>query len=474
MIFIKQYYLECLSHASYLVGDTRSGRAVVIDPQRDVQQYLDDAKANGLGIERVIHTHIHADFISGQLELAAVTGASICYGQSKATFGFPVEQLVDQQRLDMGDLSLIVLATPGHTPESICLLAVDLTGNRPDSLFTGDTLFVGDVGRPDLAAGGGSPTLMAQQLHHSIHNQLLTLDDATVVYPAHGAGSACGKSLSSKSSSTIGEQRRTNYALQPMTRDEFVEAVLTGQTAPPRHFANNVAVNLVGASILGDCPVIPRLSDDEFLALTVAGIAVLDIRSASDFAKGHVHRSINIGLEGRVAEFAGQLLEPSSPLVLVCSQDQHIEAAKRLARTGFDQVIGFWEPANDASSIAVSTSLRLAPLEFQSSMTLRGVQIVDVRNSTELAGGIVPGAICIPLTQLRERADELSVHLPTVVYCAGGYRSSIAVSLLRVLGFTVSGDVDGGFQAWASANLTIEAPSWVGSVVNERPTTCSR
>ena len=326
MIF-QQYYLSCLSHASYLIGDEGTGDAVVVDPQRDVSRYIDDAEASRLKIRHVIETHLHADFVSGHLELAAATGADICYGRGAET-SFPVRTLGDGERLSLGQVELEVRATPGHTPESISLVVWDRgdggQGSAPWGVLTGDTLFVGDVGRPDLTAGvepGVTVADMARQLYRSLQEQLLTLPDATRVFPAHGAGSACGKSLSTETSSTLGEQRATNHALRLEGEDAFVAAITEGQPARPHYFAYDATRNREARGLLDEHTVPPPMSLQEVLAVQAGGGVVLDTSPPEEFARAHLRGSVNVGLEGRFAEYAGDVLEPGTPIVLVAEEE---------------------------------------------------------------------------------------------------------------------------------------------------------
>ncbi|MCU1380257.1 MAG: sulfurtransferase [Acidimicrobiales bacterium] len=437
-----QYQLGCLSLFSYLVGDERTGRAVVIDPQRDIGQYLADADAGGLQIERVIETHVHADFVSGHLELARATGAAISYGAG-ADVEFPIEPLVHGTRLVLGDVELEVRATPGHTPESISLVVWD--GGAPWGVLTGDTLFIGDVGRPDLlAAAGTTADALARQLHHSLHEQLLTLPDATRVFPAHGAGSSCGKALSAATESTIGEQRATNYALQPMDEETFVTVVTEGQSVPPPYFAFASTENRRAHSLLDDV-VLPRLH----LADVPDDAVVLDCRAAETFASGHLRGSLNVGIDGRFAEYVGDVVAPGRPVVLVTDPGREDEARVRLARIGFDTVVGAIANVDallTADPERAATAARLPAADVAT--WAEDAQVVDVRNPGEVAGGGAPGAVAIPLAALVNRLGELDPGRPVVVYCAGGYRSSIAASVLRAAGFERVADVLGGWPAW--------------------------
>jgi hydroxyacylglutathione hydrolase len=456
MIF-RQYYLECLSHASYLVGDPTTGEAVVVDPQRDVQLYLDDAAASGLRIVKVLETHIHADFLSGHLELAAATGAAIGYGRAAAgRVEFPIETYADGDRITLGEVVLEIRETPGHTPESISIV-VHPSGadSAPEAVLTGDTLFIGDVGRPDLlVAAGMTADELARQLYRSLHERLLTLPDATKVYPAHGAGSACGKNLSTETVSTIGEQRRTNYALAPMSEDAFIEAVTQGQTVAPMYFAFAAGRNREMRDLLRDVEV-PALSLDEVLAQVAAGAVVLDGRPDTAFAAAHLRGSVNVGLGGRFAEYAGEVIAPDTPIVLVTDPGREAEAKTRLARIGFDRVVGVLaDPlaafADHPEHVASLSRLSAAVLAERIA-EVPGLVLVDVRNAGEVAGGTIPGARNIPLPALVRRLDELDPAAPTVVFCAGGYRSAIASSLLRSKGFADVSDLLGGFGAWSGS-----------------------
>ncbi len=463
MIFLKQYYLSCLSHASYLVGDLTTGRAVVVDPQRDVEQYLDDAVSNGLKIERVIQTHIHADFVSGQLEIAQATGATISYGHtSNTTFAFPVDFLSHYQQLALGEVELTILATPGHTEESICIHIADSRDGYPGAVLTGDTLFIGDVGRPDLvSAKDADPAKMARVLYYSLHEHLLTLPDETIVYPAHGAGSACGKRMSTEIISTIGEQRLTNYALQPMNIEKFVELVLSGQTPPPQYFGHAAAKNRQMHQSAEGLRFIPSLDRKETEGFGRSGVTLLDVRVSAEFATGHLLDSINVGLDGRFAEYVGQVVDAKSDIVIIGHRGDEIEAALRLSRIGFDSVVG----VHYIEAIgAPSFSQRLNAEMVSDYLADEGrVQILDVRTSGEVASGMIPGALHLPLSELTKRSQELPPYIPTIVYCAGGYRSSIAASLLRSLGFNVLGDLIGGIGAWTAAELPLDVSSKASS-----------
>jgi hydroxyacylglutathione hydrolase len=450
-----QYYLDCLSQASYLVADEESKVAVVVDPRRDIQTYLDDAAADGMTIGYVVETHFHADFLSGHLELAEATGAEIVYG-SAAQAQYPIRRVVDRERIALGDPETGVVLefreTPGHTPESISVVIWERGDDaEPFGVLTGDTLFIGDVGRPDLLASVGvTADELARQLYVSVHDKLLALPDGTKVFPAHGAGSACGKSLSTETVSTIGEQRRTNYALAPMGVDEFVAAVTEGQSSAPAYFGYNAGLNKAERDLLDTEPPRP-LTMDEVLAAQADGAAVVDTRSDVEFAQGHLLGSINVGQEGRYAEYVGTVVPPGTAIVVVTDPGDEREAKLRLARIGFDTVVGAL--AGGAPTLAerpdlVIPSSRLTVAQLQDRMRDRPVQLVDIRNPGEVALGTIPGAEVIPLAELRAQVSQLRLDEPIVLYCAGGYRSSIATSLLRSMGAADVSDLLGGYTAW--------------------------
>lgn len=442
-----QYYLDCLSQASYLIGDTTTGRAVVVDPRRDIDEYVTDASEMGLTIELILETHFHADFLSGHLELAQATGAEIAYAEAAET-AFASRKLADGEKISLGDVQLEIRHTPGHTPESMSIVVWENAGDaEPWGVLTGDTMFIGDVGRPDLLSSiGFTREDLASQLYDSLQNKLLTLPDSTRVWPGHGAGSSCGKNLSSDTSSTIGAQRETNYALQAPDRSAFVELVTTGQPVAPSYFAYDAMLNRQERDLLDEHTPPTSLNSDEVRTAVAAGAAVLDGRSPEEFAVSHVPGSINVGLGGRYAEFAGAVLSPDTDIVLVADADRVIEARNRLARIGFDRVIG--SPANPSDLMSASAE-RLSAAQYAVEALDGTTQLVDVRNPGETADGVIDGAIEIPVGQLRDRLAELDSSKRTVVYCAGGYRSSVAASLLRQAGFADVADIDGGWSAWS-------------------------
>jgi hydroxyacylglutathione hydrolase len=460
-MIVKQFYLNCLAHASYLVGDEASGIAAVIDPQRDIDQYLQCASEHGLTVAHVILTHFHADFIAGHLELRDATGATIYLGsRAKAEYAFA--PLADGDRIEFGGVRLQALETPGHTPESISLLVFDLAKDplTPYAVLTGDTLFVGDVGRPDLrAALGWSATDLGGLLYDSLHRKLLTLPDASLVYPAHGAGSLCGKAISKETISSIGEQRRLNYALQPMSKGAFIDLVTADQPAAPSYFTYDAQLNS------RERPTLPQALAREVRPLTLdalleaqrQGAQVLDTREPAQFASAHLLGSINIGLAGQYATWAGTLLDREKPIAVIADPGAENESALRLGRIGFDTVIGYLEGgfrSVDARPSLIAATERLSPeLAAERIAGTHAPIMLDVRAAAERAQKAIPGSMHIPLNQLQGRLRELPQDRGVVVYCAGGYRSSIAASLLQLAGLTQVSEIAGGMAAWEAAHV---------------------
>jgi glyoxylase-like metal-dependent hydrolase (beta-lactamase superfamily II)/rhodanese-related sulfurtransferase len=454
MIFT-QYYLDCLSQASYLVGDATTGRAVVVDPRRDVGEYLDDAGARGLTIVGIINTHFHADFVSGHLELARETGAWIGYGEAAAP-EFDVRSLADGERISLGDVTLQIMATPGHTPESISVLVLERADDEvPYGVLTGDALFIGDVGRPDLLASvGHTAEELGRMLYDSVQHKLMALPDAVRVFPAHGAGSACGKNLSTERQSTIGEQRRFNYACQPMTEDEFLEVVAGGQPAAPAYFLYNATLNKQGREVRDVHASVPALTAEQVELALADGAVLHDARDHQEFAAGHLRGAINVPWDGRLAETVGTVLTPDQPVVIMAPDGQEQEVATRFARIGFDQVLGHVADPEGylvAHQDDVASASRLTAAQASSAVAESDAQIVDIRNQGELAEGMLPGARHIPLAELAARSDELDPDRPVLLYCAGGWRSSVGASLLRAKGFGDVSDLLGGYGAWLRA-----------------------
>jgi glyoxylase-like metal-dependent hydrolase (beta-lactamase superfamily II)/rhodanese-related sulfurtransferase len=451
-----QYYLDCLSHASYLIGDETSGRAVVVDPQRDVSEYIADATAAGMTIELVIETHFHADFLSGHLELAEATGAKIVYSSvAKPEYDYmPVE---DGDRYSLGDVNFEFRHTPGHTPESMSIVVYEHAGDTtPYGVMTGDTLFIGDVGRPDLLGSiGFTKEDLADKLYDSLHDKLMPLPDATRVYPAHGAGSACGKNLSTELWSTMGEQRKTNYALRASSKAKFVELVTGGQPPAPGYFVYNAILNRKGRELLDESEMPEAMSYDEVRAAINGGAVLVDGRDPEEFALGHLKGAVNIGLEGRYAEFAGSVITPEDDIVLMTDPDRELEGKNRLGRIGFDRVVGYLKDPfavmfENQRDVEVASRLTTNALGERIA-DVPELQLVDVRNPGEAEAGMIANAVNISVGQLPERLAELDPRKPTVVYCAGGYRSSMAASLLRKHGFDDVSDLLGGYNAWDEA-----------------------
>ncbi|TXI60387.1 MBL fold metallo-hydrolase [Mycolicibacterium mageritense] len=454
-----QYYLDCLSHASYLIGDETTGRAVVVDPQRDVSEYLSDAEDLGMRIELVIETHFHADFVSGHLELAEATGASIVYS-SVAQPEFDFVAVDDAQRYSLGEVTLEFRQTPGHTPESMSIVVYERADDTvPYGVLTGDTLFIGDVGRPDLLASiGFTRDELADKLYHSLHDRLMTLPDATRVYPAHGAGSACGKNLSTELWSTMGEQKRTNYALRAPDKQSFIDLVSAGQPPAPSYFVYDAILNRKDRALLDEDAMPPAMDYQQARTAVATGAVLIDGRSPEEFAMGHLRGAVNIGLAGRYAEFAGSVVKPDSDIVLITEPGQELEGKNRLARIGFDRVIGYLRDAEQTmfehrDQVQVASRLTADAFALRAA-EIADLQLVDVRNPGETEAGMIPGAVNVPVGQLPERVAELDPTRPTVVYCAGGYRSSVAASVLRQRGFTDVSDILGGYAAWATATQT--------------------
>src|SRR5262245_50430432 len=429
MIF-QQYYLGCLAHASYLIGDESTGTAVVVDPQRDIDQYLEDAKRQGLTIRYVFLTHFHADFLAGHLELRDRVGARIYLGP-KADAEFAFERFGEGSKLELGRVRLEALEPPGHTPEAISILVYD-GSDKPYAVLTGDTLFIGDVGRPDLLASVGvTADQLAGMLYDSLHEKLLKLPDETLVYPAHGAGSLCGKNMSKETVSTLGTQRRYNYALQPMSKDDFVKLVTADLPESPKYFAYDAALNRKERAKLDETlsRSLNGLSLADFLARREAGAQVLDTREAPEYAIAHIPGSLNIGLGGQYATWAGTLLDPSRPIILVSEPGREEESAMRLGRIGFDRVDGYLEGGIEAvearPELVERTDRTTAVTVAEELESTEKPVILDVRTPTEYREKRIEGSVHIPLGRLRDHLAEVPRGRPIVVHCAGGYRSSI-------------------------------------------------
>ncbi len=448
----KQFYLGCLSHASYYIGS--KDEAAIVDPQRDVEQYLDEAKENNQKIKYIIETHLHADFVSGHSELAERTGAKIVFG-TKAKAKFEHLAVKEGDELSVGDVKLKILETPGHTPEGISVLVEDTTDkDEPKKVLTGDTLFIGDVGRPDLVGSKGyTAEEMAGMLYDSLREKLLVLPNETEVYPAHGAGSLCGKNMSKERWSTIGEQKKLNHALQPMLKKEFVEKIASGLMETPAYFAKSVEKNLAGASSLDSAEKPKMLNAKEVKSF--AGI-VLDVRTADEYGAKHIPNSLNIGLGGQFASWAGSLIEIGEPIVVVAASEKEIdEAMMRLARVGHESVVGaiLIDDYNLETEKIEQVSVEEA---FKRLNENDDLQIVDVRREAEYVGGHAPKAVYLTLSNLEKSVDNLDKNKPTYVICAGGYRSSAGTSILERKGFADLHNISGGTSAWIKAGLETE------------------
>lgn len=456
-MYFQQFYLTCLSHASYMLGS--EGVACVVDPQRDVGIYLDEARAQGLKIEHIIETHLHADFVSGHRELAERTSAKIYLG-ALAAARFPHVPVRDGDEISFGRLALRFLETPGHTVESVSIAVTDLDrGSKPFAVLTGDTLFIGDVGRPDLAPNL-TPQELAGMLFDSLHHKLLPLGDDVEVYPAHGAGSLCGKQMRNERQSTIGKERALNYALRPRTKEEFVRLVTADQPERPGYFARDAELNRIGAPPVAELPPLARLPAGQFAELHQNGAVVLDTRATQQFFAGHIPGALHIALSGQYAAWAATLLGLDQPILLVAEDPESLEQSRiRLARVGIERVIGAlgdgmagWTAAKrPVAQMGQVSAVELAQLQQQSS--LGAVQIVDVRRPGEWDEGHIDGARLMPLHQLASRLGELDRDRPVAVHCKSGYRSAIACSLIQGAGFEQVMNLTGGFDAWRACRL---------------------
>jgi glyoxylase-like metal-dependent hydrolase (beta-lactamase superfamily II)/rhodanese-related sulfurtransferase len=459
---IERFYLGCLAHASYMIAS--EGVAAVIDPQRDVDLYLEAAAAKNWRIEHIIETHLHADFVSGHHELADRTGARIYLGEGSGA-EFPHVEVKDGDEIVFGQCSLRFLQTPGHTIESICILMKDRgRPDRPAAVFTGDTLFVGDVGRPDLSPTH-TPQELAAILYRSLHDKLLTLPDDTEIFPAHGAGSLCGRQMSSESSSTIGKQRHSNYALLAKSSDEFVHLLTDNLPARPEYFARDADLNRRGAAPLSDLPPLPALTAPEVLRLQKEGAVVVDTRPAMQFAVAHVPGSLHIALTGQYASWAARILGLDTPLIIAGEDPEHVrESQIRLARVGIENVVGYLAEGvagwiHNGFELDYIPQITVQDLDELRNQEPGRIAILDVREPGELAGGVIENSRSIPLGKLPSRLEELDRGKLIVVHCKGGYRSSIATSILRRAGFRDIANLTGGFDAWKTAGLPSATPA---------------
>ena len=461
-MYFKQFYLACLAHASYLIGS--EGEAAVVDPQRDVDEYLAEAEAQGLQIKYVIETHLHADFVSGHQEIAARTGAQIIFGE-KAGAEFEHRAVRDGEEIKMGSVALHFIETPGHTPEGICVLVTDTEApDQPPKLLTGDTLFIGDVGRPDLAGGKGyTPQMMAEMMYDSLHGKVLKLPDEVEVYPAHGAGSMCGKNMSKETSSTIGEQRKFNYALKPMSKDEFVRMMTADLPEAPSYFPKDAEINRSGARELSTLQPPQALTPQQVLEMRDHGHILLDVRPAADFGAAHLPGSMNIGLGGQFAMWSGSLIPLNAAIVLIADTNAQVdESVVRLARVGIENVKGYLDGGVQSwrdAGFPVEAIEQVSVAQLKEQMANNDLQIVDVRRPAEYVSGHVPRALNAPLASLDKSQLPLMKDKLTAVICAGGYRSSAAASLLQQQGFSNLLNVSGGTGAWINAGYPVEAPT---------------
>jgi glyoxylase-like metal-dependent hydrolase (beta-lactamase superfamily II)/rhodanese-related sulfurtransferase len=457
-MYFEQFYLGCLAHASYMLGS--DGEAAVVDPQRDVEIYLKSADEHGLKIRYIFETHLHADFVSGHLELAKRTGAKIYIGaQAGATF--PHVALRDGSDVRFGKLRITALETPGHTPEGVCLLVTDEEKSQaPWAVLTGDTLFIGDVGRPDLSKSH-TPQQLAGMMYDSLHGKLMTLSDQVLVYPAHGAGSLCGRNMRAERSSTIGTEKLTNYALQIKSRDEFIRQLTENLPSRPEYFLQDAQINRDGAGALSELRDLPAITAEELNELLQQGVFVLDVRPNADFASAHVPGSVNIALSGQFASWAGAIMGLSARPVLVAdTPEQYSEARLRLARVGIEDPRGVLQGGIAAwkqAGLSVSAVPQITVQELSRTRS-QNLQVLDVRREPEWHGGHIEGAEWFPLDNFKISAPELDPSAPVAVHCQGGYRSMIACSLLQRAGIENVINVTGGFDAWRQAGLPVDVP----------------
>ena len=456
-MYFEQFYLGCLAHASYMLASESD--AVVVDPQRDVELYLKAAAEHGVTIRHIFETHLHADFVSGHKELAARTGAKIYIG-AQAGAEFAHVAVRDGFELKFGKASIRVLETPGHTGESICLVVTDMEKSiAPWAVLTGDTLFIGDVGRPDLSPKH-TPAELAGLLYDSLQTKLLTLPDNVLVYPAHGAGSLCGKNMRAERSSTIGTERLTNYALQIQSREEFITSLTSKLPARPEYFSRDAEINRAGAPSLSELPPLRALSPAEVERMLQQGELTLDVRSGDDFAAGHVPGSVNIALSGQFASWAATVLGLTAHPVLIADNDQQAEEARiRLARVGIESLDGYlaggvtaWKQAG----LPLATVKQITVQQLNDRQQSDGVQVLDVRREPEWEAGHIESANWWPLDNFNVAPPEIDHNAPLAVHCKGGYRSMIATSLLERAGFRNVVNVIGGFDAWQAAKLPVE------------------
>ncbi|MBI4482031.1 MAG: MBL fold metallo-hydrolase [Acidobacteria bacterium] len=459
-MYFRQFYLGCLAHASYLIGS--GGKAAVVDPQRDVDLYLQEAKEQGLAIQHVIETHFHADFVSGHRELAARTGAKIYFG-AKAGARFDHVPVHEGDEIRMGQVTLRFMETPGHTPESVSVLVIDREkSEEPEMVLTGDTLFIGDVGRPDLLGSKADAEAMAGMLYDSLHEKLLKLPDPVKVYPAHGAGSLCGRNISSERSSTIGQERRFNYALKQIPKEDFIKMITTDLPEAPAYFRMDAAINREGPPLLEELPMPAGFAPPEVERMRQEGCLILDTRPSAHYGTGHIPGSLHVGLGGQFASWAGTLIQPEVRILIVAEdQDRVREARTRLARVGLENVAGYLEGgvlAWHTAGLPLATTEQISVDELAARIQEgRAPQVVDVRRPGEWQAGHIPSVLHIPLNHLVENLGPLDKEGPVAVICASGFRSSIASSLLEQQAFKRVTNIVGGMTAWVNAKLDVAA-----------------
>jgi len=463
-MYFEQFYLGCLAHASYMLAS--ESEAVVVDPQRDVDLYLKAAAEHGVAIRHIFETHLHADFVSGHKELAVRTGAKIYMGaQSGATF--PHVPVHDGFELNVGQMTIRVLETPGHTQESACIVVTDREkSSSPWAVLTGDTLFIGDVGRPDLSKKY-TPAELAGMLYDNLHGKLMHLPDGVLVYPAHGAGSLCGKNMRAERSSTIGTERLTNYALQIKSREEFVAQLTSNLPARPEYFFKDAEINRTGAAALSELPPLRAIPPAELKTMLESGEMVLDVRTGDEFAAGHVPGSVNIALSGQFATWAATVLGLTAHPVLIAGSDEQVEEARvRLARVGIEALDGYlvggvaaWTQAG----LPVATLSQMTVSELEAQLHSAKLDVLDVRRGPEWEAGHIESASWWPLDNFKVSPPEIDRNARLAVHCKSGYRSMIACSLLQRAGFTDVTNVTGGFDAWQQANLPVRSPKAVGA-----------
>jgi glyoxylase-like metal-dependent hydrolase (beta-lactamase superfamily II)/rhodanese-related sulfurtransferase len=457
-MYIEQLYTNCLAEAAYYMES--NGEAAIIDPLRETEPYIEKAQSRNAKIKYIFETHFHADFVSGHLDLADETGATIIYGP-RATTEYSVYHALDNEEFKIGNITLKVLHTPGHTVESTCFLLLD-ENNKEYCIFTGDTLFVGDVGRPDLLDGVMTKEELASMMYDSLNNKIKPLPDDVIVYPGHGPGSSCGKNIGKETFSTIGMQKQTNYALQNMSKDEFINEITSGLSAPPQYFFEDAAINKKGYDKLNN--VIAKnsrsLSVNEFDEAVNNGALILDTRNPDHFEKGFIPDSLNVGLNGMYAIWVGTLIDIRRPLVLITEDGKEKEAVIRLARVGYENVVGYLKGGIEAwknSGRNIKTVNSIGAEEIKKYIDNRDYLILDVRKPSEYETAHAKGAINIPLSEIEKRVDELQMDKQYIVHCAAGYRSMIASSILKNNGIENFVNVYGGWGAMQKSGILQES-----------------